>query len=67
MEYTVAIGMGHKEKYAAAKLTEEVNRLLEDGWKPQGGVTVDVEYIQERTTYNATEKFVTYAQSMVRD
>ncbi len=40
MEYVVAYGYGRTTEDAKTELEEEVSVLIEEGWEPQGGVSI---------------------------
>ena len=40
MTYKIVRGLGNYLDVAENNLTKEVNKLIEDGWKPQGGIAI---------------------------
>ena len=58
MEYKVVYGIGHLQYDAAIKLNKEVETLINEGWKPLGGVSV---------VYNDATENYTYSQAMIRE
>lgn len=63
MEYQVVV------RGEAAKLADAVRELIEQGWAPQGGVSVagwNEQWENSRKGYTESETSVLYAQAMVR-
>jgi len=56
MQYTIVSAESNYPRDAIKKVEKEVERLCNDGWKPQGGVSVSV-----------TISSYTYAQALVKE
>ena len=59
MDYKVVYGQGLSIVGAVAELEQEVDDLIMDGYKPQGGVSV--------TTEDSNSNWITVCQAMIKE